>query len=296
MEKRELKEALLRDRKEHIAVESEKDIGHLWSLASDEGESKDVRKRAKRALYVLRSKGIDVDSVKPKMKSAALPKDREGTVELAMLSLPDSGGRNLLIVSITDTKTLALQTHDFLIDRLMGIGDHRVRSMSRRTLEKELENSGEFFPVPVTYALYRLARALSITPDKEKKRVADRIGGRLNIGSAGEEEKHPVLDLVSATTSRIATPTEEKRLFSEKELARIMLPEDDVREYREKIEEAMKSRLILGNKNPQQSHRGEKEYTRILVDYGEGLLSATVDIKKHPFVQFLTYRAFRMKD
>jgi hypothetical protein len=327
MDRGEMKERLTSGETEPILGGSGDDIGLLWSLASDPEESKELRKRAKRALYILRSKGIDVDGAKPKMVSSGPTEQAKETVERAMLSLPDSGGRNLLILAATDQKTLSLVVYDFLIDLIEGILDHRVRQMRRRALERVLEDSGEYFPVPVDYAFYRLKRALQMTPSK----VAKRISSRLNLDAVSRdcgEVQHPALGLVPATLSRIATPTEEKRLFSEKEIGRLVLPEDEVHEYSEQIEEAMKSRLIIGNRNPQQRveqiidrfctvyfteekrralremlldialffhHKGESEYTRILVDYGEGLLRKVVDIKSHPVVQFLTYRAFLMK-
>ena len=336
MDKAELKDALLRDARQLFTGESEEEIGLLWSLSSDTGEPKEVRKKAKKVLYVLRSKGIDVDSMKPETTVAETPKQEGGTVEQAMLSLPDTAGRNLLFVSIADPKTLSLDIHQFLISRSLGIQDHRVRSGSRRSLEREVEQKVDFFPVPATYAFYRLGRALENTPDNEKSKMAARIQ-RLNIRDIETDEgvedrggqmNHPVLGLVSHAQSQIQVPFEEKRLFSEKEIGRLLLPEEDVHQYREKIGEAKGSRLIIDNKSPQQRveetidrfctvyftperrealcerlfdialffhHKGEKEYTQILVHYGESLLSRTLEIKKHPVVQFLTYRAFLMK-
>ncbi len=340
MDKAELKDALLGDARQLFTGESEEEIGLLWSLSSDTGEPKEVRKKAKKVLYVLRSKGIDVDSMKPETTVAETPKQEGGTVEQAMLSLPDTAGRNLLFVSIADPKTLSLDIHQFLISRSLGIQNHRVRSMSRRSLEREVEQKGDFFPVPVSYASYRLSRALKNTPDNTKSKMETRIR-RLNIREidiAGEKDEgvegrggimnHPVLGLVSHALSQIVTPAEEKRLFSEKEIGRLLLPEEDVNQYREKVEEAKGSRLIIDNKSPQQRveqtidrfctvyftperrealcerlfdialffhHKGEKEYTRILVHYGESVLNRTFEIKKHPIVQFLTYRAFLMK-
>ena len=336
MDKAELKDALLGDRRQRFTGESEEEIGLLWSLASDTEEPKEVRKKAKKVLYVLRSKGIDVDSMKPETTVAETPKQEGGTVEQAMLSLPDTAGRNLLFVSIVDPKTLSLDIHQFLISRSLGIQDHRVRSGSRRSLEREVEQKGDFFPIRAAYAFYRLGRALENTPDNEKSKMAARIR-RLNIREIETDEgvedrdgqmNHPVLGLVSHALSQIAMPSEEKRLFSEKEIGRLLLPEEDVHQYREKIGEAKGSRLIIDNKSPQQRveetidrfctvyftperrealcerlfdialffhHKGEKEYTQILVHYGESLLSRILEIKKHPVVQFLTYRAFLMK-
>jgi hypothetical protein len=332
MDKAELKDALLGDARRLFTGESEEEIGLLWSLSSDTGEPKEVRKKAKKMLYMLRSKGIDVDSMKPETTVAETQKQEGGAVELAMLSLPDTAGRNLLFVSIADPKTLSLDIHQFLISRSLGIQDHRVRSGSRRSLEREVEQKGDFFPVPAAYAIYRLRMALENTPDNEKSKMAARVR-RLNIREIETDEgvegmNHPVLGLVSQALSQIQVPSEEKRLFSEKEIGRIALPEEDVHQYREKIGEAKSSRLIIDNKSPQQRveetidrfcavyftqkrrealcerlfdtalyfhHKGEKEYTQILVRYGESLLNRTLEIKKHPVVQFLTYRAFLMK-
>lgn len=224
MDKAELKDALLRDARQLFTGENEEEIGLLWSLSSDTGEPKEVRKKAKKVLYVLRSKGIDVDSMKPETTVAETPKQEGGTVEQAMLSLPDTAGRNLLFVSIADPKTLSLDIHQFLISRSLGIQDHRVRSGSRRSLEREVEQKVDFFPVPATYAFYRLGRALENTPDNEKSKMAARIR-RLNIREIETDEgvedrggqmNHPVLGLVSHAQSQIQVPSEEKRLFPRK--------------------------------------------------------------------------------
>ncbi|MBN2324181.1 MAG: hypothetical protein JXQ30_10635 [Spirochaetes bacterium] len=332
MDKEALKRALFSGDMKPATGGDEETILLLWALAEDMGEQKAIRKKAKRALYLLRSKGIDVDGVKPERLRKPSLTDTKKRVETAALSLPDSGLQSVISIAASDTKTLGFDAHDFLISVSFGITGHRVRHAAKRSLARALingqEGKTEFFEVPGEYALYRLRRAVSLSPEEEREALAARIDGFTASDTGTTEPEHPLSSLLSPRVSHIAAPDEEKTLFSEREIARIMLPDESTREFRSLIEEAKNSRLILENRTPKQRvseavsrfcafyfspprrfafrdilldvalhyFRHEREgYARILQSYAEGFLNPALDIRQHPFVQYLTYKAFLMK-
>jgi hypothetical protein len=327
MDRDELKHTLLNDDMKLSMGTDEETILLLWELANDTGEPKQVRKKAKRALYLLRSKGVDVDGVKPKHREKPSPRDIRKTVETAAFSLPDSGFRSVISVAAVDTKTIGFEAHDFLINTSYGITDHRVRAVGRRAHQRMLSEE-QFIAVPAEYALSRLRRALSLTHDEKRKVLAALIDNFTAGEAGGTEAEHPVLAFLIPHVSHIRAPDEEKTLFSEGEIQRIALPDESTAEFQSLIEEAKSSRLILYNRTPEQRvsdaisrfcafyftgqrrhafremlldvalfyfQQGREGYARILQGYAEGFLNPALDIRQHPFVQYLTYKAFLMK-
>ncbi len=303
-------------------AQKETTIRMLWNLASDKRESKIVRKSAKKALYIARSKGVDTDRFKPDIEVIEEEKT-ENTIHSALLSLPDSHGKNLLLISIINTKTLSLGIYQFIISSEYGMQDYKVMQMSKKSLERFVDQNRDFFPVPSKYALFRLNKAFKIS-DEKKVLKRKKVPEILYIGN-DNEITHPVLELISKNISHILTPTEEKELFKMRELMRISLPKDKVEEYKKEIESAKKSRLILGNRSPQERamdiidkfcftyftkekrdiyreilldialyyyYRELQEYSRILIDYANRLIDMNIDIREHPLIQFLVYKEF----
>lgn len=304
-------------------AQKETTIKMLWNFASDKRESKIVRKSAKKALYIVRSKGIDTDRFKPDIEVIKSEEKTENTIHSALLSLPDSHGKNLLVISITNTKTLSLDIYQFIISSEYGMQDYKVMQMSKKSLERFMDQNRDFFPIPSKYALFRLNKAFKISDEKKvlkRKKVPD----ILYIGN-DKEVTPPVLALISTSISHILTPNEEKQLFKMRELMRISLPKDKVEEYKKEIETAKKSRLILENKSPQERatgiidrfcftyftkekrdiyreilldialyyhYREHREYSRILIDYANRLIDMNIDIREHPLIQFLIYKEF----
>ena len=305
---------LLRELKDGDATD--KMARHLWELASSSKESKEIRKAAKKALYTLRSSGVDVDIQKPQ-KQIQKKVDVSEEIEQALLSLPDSKDNSLLIVSTPNMKTMALDIHQILLHSRKGVLDYRVEGMSRRSYEKIRTGSEDFFPIPIPYALSRLHRALKLSSEHILKRIPQ------NLKEKKQEAPHPVLGLTGTQISRMQSLSDEKRVFAARELGRITLSDDVVKIFRDQIEEAKASRLIIGNMSPEQRvegiidrfcqtyfteerrnmyseflfdialyyHYNDKEhYVRTLVEYGKQLINSSTDIKAHPFVQFLIYK------
>jgi hypothetical protein len=291
-------------------------VRQLWEIAASSGESREIKKAAKKALYTLRSRGIDVDTQKPHKQTQKKRSDPD-EIDQAMLSLSDSKDNYMLIISTSNRRTLALDVHQLLLDNRKGILDYRVEGMSKRSFERFMTESEDFFPVPAPYALSRLHRAVRISPEQKLKRVPKLLTGKK------EEVEHPILSFVGTNISRIQSPSDEKKIFTEREIGRISLPTDEVNPFIEEIREAGASRLILDNMSPEQRvegivdrfcrayfteerrklyreqlfdialyyHHKEKEYyTRILVEFGKQLMNMSADIKAHPFVQFLIHK------
>jgi hypothetical protein len=129
---------------------------------------------------------------------------------------------------------------------------------------------------------------------------------------------------VESHLNRIRKPAEERELFSHEEIGGMTLPEEDIIRFREEIVKARESRLVVQGRTPEERirdvmqrfysnyftherledlslrlldtalafhYRGMKEYTKMLTDYAEGLLSPNLVPEKHPLLGYLTYKA-----
>lgn len=327
MEKRDLKELLLHDPAEIAKVTEGEELQYivrmLWAVSLDGGESKSIRKAAKKTLYVLRSKGINVDNYREKKTGAIKEEGIEHSIQKSLLSLPDSTGSYLQLFTLSESPASALYLYRFLIQQGYGIQKYSREKTSGKLIQKfEAQNPG-FFHVPEKYALYKLDRALKDTD-------AQKISGLHSLPDVfrytGETEvRHPVLDLVPARISRVLHPEEEKNLFKMREVAALSLPEEDMKEYKEEILVAKKSKLILDGKNPGERvkdviervytsyftiekkrfyrellldlalyyyGREMEAFTRILIDYADRLMNTQLHLREHPFFNFLVYKEF----
>lgn len=301
-------------------------IQEIWEL-SEVNEPKAIRKSARKALYILRSKGIDVEDYRPKRE----PEPQEVRDELrfleAMLSVPDSFGTSRLIIPLMRAGDERIEAFQFAINRLKGVL-HFVRNPASKNFLKRLKASDPgIFPVPVDYALFRLRYALKKT-DRGKISGLDELPEVLAGGPGADvsqkEVSHPVLSLVRSRVSRIHSPDEEMRFLNTPEVGIMMLPDEDVRDYRESIEEARKSRLVIGNMSPEERVRDVVErfyvsyftperlfffrerlfdialayYQRDLEDQAHLIVSFSLrltepgeSLKAHPLIQYLVYHA-----
>jgi hypothetical protein len=327
MEKRDLKELLLKNPTEIASVTEGEGLQHtvrmLWAVSLDGGESKVIRKAAKKALYIFRSQGIDVDLYREKKTGAIKEAAIEYSIQKSLLSLPDSTGSYLQLFSLSESSASSFYLFRFLIQQGHGIQKYSKEKTSGKLIQKfEAQNPG-FFHVTEKYALIKLDRALKDTDDQK-------ISGLHSLPDifryTGEAEvRHPVLDLVPARISRVLHPDEEKNLFKMREVAALSLPEEDMKEYKEEIEGAKKSKLILSGKNPEERvkdiierlytsyftiekkrfyrellldlalyyHEREMEvFTRILIDYADRLMNTRLHLREHPFFSFLVYKEF----
>ncbi|MFW6138438.1 MAG: hypothetical protein ACOC7U_04615 [Spirochaetota bacterium] len=330
MERTELKQAITRDPSSVLerlksSGEKEKTIQELWTLSLSSKEDRRVKKSARKALYILRSGGFDVDGLKPQPEQKHAAAKTEPTLHSALISVPDSRGDYMLMVALENPATLALDLFRFLVDRHRGIKRFDREQVSHRIMERMGRNP-DVIEVPPHYGLFRLNRALEKT-DRERVSGLDRLSGVL-AAEAAQEAEHPVLESMGGSVSQLLRPGDENKLFKIQEVTRLTLPDEEVQEYKKKIEEARKSRLIVENKTPQEREKdiiekfykfyftmekrrdyreilldtalyylknGEQDPARILVEYANRLLSPALSPSDHPLISYLVNRTFGQK-
>jgi uncharacterized protein (UPF0147 family) len=330
MEKKDLMDMLDRNpaRLLELADEGERarSIELLWVLALDEKEPKPVRKTAKKALYMLKSRGADVERLRPAEAAAKPGKAGSEAVSASCLSLPDSSMNTLLLIVVSGEGAVSSTLYQAVAHPERGITKLSSQKTSGKQLAKYLEQNPEVFPVPAEYALFRFRGALQKS-DRGSVSGLDSLPGPMRGEGAGEVP-HPVLALLGSRVSRILHPDEERKLFGMNEVARLILVGDEVPRYRERMQEAKKSRLIVGNRSPEErtadvidgfvsahftparretygtllfdlafyyARAGMREEARVLVDYGRGLRAAGPSLKDHPVVRFLVYKEFLLE-
>jgi len=297
-------------------------VRQIWRLSQDSRESKSIKKSAKRALYVLKSGGINIDRYKPVLKKKKVVPAEDQLIVSTLLSIPDSEGNSQLVIPVSDAQGLSLKIYWFLINMEKGILQFSSIGGSKKLIERLKNDNQDFFPVSPEYAVFRLNSVL-------RKTDAGKVSG-LNalpavlLDKEEKEVEHPVISLVPVSISRILSPDEEKKIFTMREVGALMLPEEDERELKAKIEEAGRSKLIIGNKTPEERteetldhfystyftpqklafyrgllldvalscyYRKLTRYARILVEYANRLVSPRLVPRDHPFLNFLVYRA-----
>ncbi len=300
-------------------------IGELWAVALDTAESKSLRKAAKKALYMAKSRGIDIESIRPKVREKPEKEEPEKEIHTVFLTTPDSESNFLLIVVLSNARTSALEFLQFLINPDSGVLKYTSFHSGKKHLDKLQAENSDFFKVPAHYGLYKLNKAL-------KKTDKDKISGLGKLPKALLQDaypvQHPVLDLVPVRISRVLNPEYEKKVFGLKEIARLSLSKEEMREYREEIEAAKKSKLIVHGRSPDERvadilekvystyftpekkahyrevlldialffyNRDSEEYSRLLVEYANRLLNATTPAKEHPFLSFLVYKELMVR-
>jgi hypothetical protein len=309
--------------------ERTRSIELLWGLALDERESKPLRKSAKKALYMLKSRGADVDRLRPAAPAArgeAAADDAAREATGAYLSPPDSSMSSMVLILLSGGRGESNTLCQAVTHPERGIEKLSFRKSSGKQLENYLELHPEVFRVPVDYALYRFREALRRT-DRKSVSGLESLPPPLRGEGAGEVP-HPALPLAGARVSRILHPEEERKLFGLREVARLALFGEEAQAYRERVREARQSRLIVGNRSPEErvsavidhfvaSHftperrrvyatllfdlalyfadAGMRDEARVLVGYGNDLLSAGPGLGEHPVVRFLVYKGFLLE-
>jgi hypothetical protein len=306
--------------------ERARSIELLWGLALDEREAKPLRKTAKKALYMLKSRGADVERHRPAAPAArggAETDDAAREVTGAYLSLPDSSMSSLVLILLSGGSGASSTLCQAVTHPERGIEKLSFRKSSGKQLEKYLELNPEVFGVPFDYAVFRFGEALRRT-DRKSVSGLESLPAPLR-GENDAEVVHPALALAGAQMSRILHPEEERKLFGLHEVARLSLVGGEVQACRERVREARQSRLIVGNRSPEErvsavidhfvtSHftperrrvyaallfdialyfagAGMRDEARALVGYGRDLHSAGPSLGEHPIVRFLVYKEF----
>jgi len=306
--------------------EKQKLIQKVWEL-SEGDEPKSVRKSARKALYILRSKGIDIEVYRPRRKQKAPEASDEFMIMEPLLSVPDSFGTSRLLIPLMRLKDERIEGFQFAINRMKGVLQFVKNPVSKNFLRRLKENGQGVFPVPVDYALFRLRTALKKT-DREKipglKELPEVLEGDREADVSQMEVPHPVLSLIQSRVTRIHSPDEELKFLDIPEVGTMMLPDEDVRDYREGIKEAKKSRLVIGNMTPEERlndiverfyisyfnperlfffrerlfdialsyyHRGLEDKAYLILSFAQKLTEPGEPLKEHPLIQYLMYHA-----
>ncbi|MFW6181194.1 MAG: hypothetical protein ACOC8N_05545 [Spirochaetota bacterium] len=285
-------------------------VSLLWELSADAGEPRQVKKAAKKALYLLRSRGVDVDRYRPRpepsvRRGGVAPEAGAGgatrlQVFSSLLSIPDSSLANVLVLPVGRSEDQAYEVY-FVEEVEAGVRQVSSGRGNRRQVERFARENPRFLPVEPGYALSRLGRALARTenPGPGLRSLPPVLRDAEDRGLP-----HPVLEEARGALSRVIDPELEKQLFFREEVGWLELPDEEVSGYREQVRQARSSRLIIGNLTPEQRveaveerfyrayftprrlehlcvqlmdlalyfhRRGEPSFTGLLLEYAEGL-------------------------
>jgi hypothetical protein len=324
-----LKELILRDQKAVFrAAEEELDtvLAQLWKCALDSSEPKLLRKAAKKALYVLHSRGIDVDGARPERPEKSADGETVYQIGECVLSIPDSRWNSLMVFVLLEKTTSSMNAARFTVNLERGLTAYTQEHMAKKQISRIVQNTPGLFHVPEPYALYKLNTAL-------EKPESGKISGVSSLPDVlrrkpQDPPRHPALENIPAQLSRLVKPDEEKTLFQQKEIVSLSLPSGEMREFKEEIARAKGSTLILQGKSPQERVKDiiEKLFTfyftpakramyseafldialyffntdreslaRLLVDYAKHLGTPSSKLQQNPVVNFLIYKEFFME-
>jgi len=321
-----LKELILRDQKAvYRAAEEELDtvLAQLWKCALDSSEPKILRKAAKKALYVLHSRGIDVDGARPERPERPAETEAVYQISECVLSIPDSQWNSLIVFALLENATSSLKAARFTVNPERGLTAYTQEHATKKQISRILQETPGLFRVPEPYALYKLNAALE-KPESGKISGVSSLPGVLR-NTPPDPPRHPALERIPAQLSRLVKPDEEKTLFQQKEILSLSLPAGEMREFKEEIARAKASTLILQGKSPQERVKDvvEKVFTfyftpakraiyseafldlalyffntereslaRLLVDYAKHLGTTSAKLQQNPVINFLIYKEF----
>ncbi len=221
------------------------DIAALW--AQTESADRETRKAAKRALHLLRSRGVAVGTPPSSTSPASVPTfDRrvEETNEDCYLSAPDAAGEQLIFVPRKETKGYRL--FQAMISDHRGVVAFEHLDVSRRMLHTILADFGsrgvELRPLGRALALAELAEAIPL--DSQQPAAAKAVRELTELGVVAERGDPPSDRLATDRTALARSAS----LFEEPSL-RGYLPERDVlRETAARLDEIAVSPLYLNER------------------------------------------------
>jgi len=326
----QLKEIIIHDPKAVVRAAEGGELNtvcaRLWKCALDSSEPKLLRKAAKKALYVLHSRGIDVDKARPERQEKSKALKPAYQISESVLSIPDSQWNSLVTFSLIDTSASSLTAARFTVNPVRGLVTYTLQQSAKKQFSRLLQDTPGLFPAPAPYALHKLNTALK-NPNSTKISGISSLPDVLLKEDPGAV-RHPVLEKIPAQLTRLVQPDEEKALFQQKEIVSLFLPPEDMREFKEEIEKAKRSTLILQGKSPQERvndvienvftfyftpdkralyseaildlafyfiKTGRESFARLLVDYAGQLHTPASDLRRNPFVTFLLYKEFFME-
>jgi hypothetical protein len=145
-----------------------KDIAALWGCA--QSVDRDVRKAAKRALYLLRAQGLETAAVMPPAPppNSTLAIGPSTQLEDCRIGAPDGAGQQLILIPRKENKGYRL--FQVMTSDGEGITAFEHLDLSRRLLRQIVADLGgrglEARPVPRQKALGLLAQAIRLAPER----------------------------------------------------------------------------------------------------------------------------------
>jgi hypothetical protein len=228
--------------------------------------NKELRREARRALFKLGQRGVEIPS-RPKAQAAAsAPLFSHAPAIEAYMSAVDGGGGSLLWIAKPQPPHGLQLIQAMLHNRegLLRIGGAQVPRKELRKMARDIKTQHDttMIPIPWEYA----DRALYEGYEKAKARGQsglEKFHELRSIIATGKPKdlRHPIYDKLDAGEARQGAWREaSRRLLEEPELRYWVIRESWLQEYLPQIQEAQASRLVL---NPTQK---EERFAAIVRD------------------------------
>ncbi len=300
-------------------------IESLWNLTEEEISNKAKVKAIKKTLYLLKSRGVDVDAYKNRVTEGSKKEQKETQPEVfkSFLFIPDSYMNSRGLITVYINSAAAYEIIDIIYNFEQGIKSVQKAKTSKRSIEKIVENYPESIEVPANFLFYRLNRV--INPTSKEDRGRNKLPHEMiHLIDNARPEEHPVLNRYKGIVTGLITAEETEILFGRSEISRFTLPEDEVQVYKKEIEFAKSSLLVVNNKTPEErindavgrfiknyftrerlySYRellldialyfdkiGEQVLAKRLIFHAENLIIPNFNISQHPLIQMLVYKS-----
>ncbi|RKX99928.1 MAG: hypothetical protein DRP54_06360 [Spirochaetes bacterium] len=306
-------------------------IKELWVISEDGGIPKKVRKNAKKALYILKSRGCRIERPERKVSLSMVldsePRSSSSTkegfkIQDSYLTIPDWNSDYGIAFIVSDDSETTYKFHFFLCNHWKGIlNDHVENRISKRRAFQIVESKKGFFSPGKEYCTFRLKGELE--KNKDIKDNIDKLPKYLLYSGTGKAV-HPVLSLGGGFISKIYSEEMAKKVFMKEAASNISLPHDDIKEVVDEIKQVRASRLIVANMSPEQRlemivdrflrtfftrerlkilqdmvfdvayylYNESSEVSKLLVSWGIELLKPDLMLHENPIIGFLVYKHF----
>ena len=151
MERMDIKDLIQKDPRKILDIlkkgEERAIVEELWAFSMDETETKQLRKVVKKALYIIKSNGIDIDKYKPEPDEKTEDVKEEAVVHSVLASIPDSGGHSVLVFAVAGAGETSFDIMRFLIGPDRCIHKYSKDRGSKKHFEKFKAENPAFFPL-----------------------------------------------------------------------------------------------------------------------------------------------------
>jgi len=299
-------------------------VSGLWTISMDDKMGKQVRKAAKKALYIIKSKGVEVDKYRPVRKKEEKSKpEHKNIIHDCSFSITDSESNYILLFTLTNKEAISYDLYTYIINHEKGIIEgNREQKVSKKLIQRFKQQIKVLFDISPEYGKFRFKKALEVTK-KEKIKNFPLLSSLFE--DAPDEMTHPVLGILPTNISLIFNQELESELFEQEEILGISIPEQYGKEVEREVEEARNSLLVIGNKTPQERvediinrffstyftpqrrevyavilldvayyflKQEKSRFARPVVEWAKSLRDLNIPPEEHPFLNFLVYKEF----